>query len=56
MSKQLLDTGLDYLEIASKKVVHKASEFIWNKIKDTIAKLNYHKIVKPDENQKKLRK
>ena len=34
--KQLLDTGLD----ASKKVVHKAGEFIGNKIADAVTKSN----------------
>ena len=34
--KQLLDKGLD----ASKKVVHKADEFIGNKIADAITKSN----------------
>ena len=34
--KQLMDTGLD----ASKKVVHKAGEFIGNKIVDTVNKSN----------------
>ena len=34
--KQILDKGLD----ASKKVVHKASEFIGNKIADAVTKSN----------------
>ena len=34
--KQLLDTGLDSLKIASKKLVHKAGEFSENRIADAI--------------------
>ena len=30
--KQLLDTGLDALKAASKKLVHKIGEFLWNKL------------------------
>ena len=45
-----MDTGLDALKNASKKVVHKAaeetSEFIGNKIVDAVAKLNDEKILK----------
>ena len=33
--KQLLDTGLDSLKTASKKVVHKRGEFLGNKIANT---------------------
>ena len=36
--KQLLDTGLDFLKTDSKKIVHKASEFIGNEIADKIVK------------------
>ena len=36
--KQLLETALDYLKTASKKVVHKAVEFLGNKIADAIFK------------------
>ena len=50
--KRLLDTGLDSLKAASKKLVHKAGEFIGNKIADTVTKSNDYKIVKPDENPK----
>ena len=42
--KQLLDTGLD----ASKKVVHKAGEFIGNKIADTVIKSNDDNIEKQE--------
>ena len=42
--KQLLDTGLDSLKTASRKVVHKAAEatgeFIGNKTADNIVKTN----------------
>ena len=42
--KELLDTGLDTLKTASKKVIYKAAEatgeFIGNKIADKIAKTN----------------
>ena len=44
--KQLLDTGIDSLKIASKKVVHKAGEFLGNKIADPVTKSNNNKIVK----------
>ena len=46
--KQVLHTGLDSLENASKKVVHKVGEFIGNKIADAVTKSNDDKIVKPD--------
>ena len=36
--KQILDTGLDSLKTASKKVVHKAGEFIGNRIADAVTK------------------
>ena len=36
--KQLLDTELDAVKTASKKVLHKAGEFLGNKIEDKIAK------------------
>ena len=38
-----LDTGLDLLKTASKKVVHKTDEFFGNKIADAVANLyNYN--------------
>ena len=43
------NTGLDSLKTVSKKVVHKAGEFLGNKIADTVTKSNDDKIVKPDE-------
>ena len=36
--KQLLDSGLDSLKTPSKKVVHKAGEFLENKIVDGVTK------------------
>ena len=45
-----MDRGLQSLKTASKKVVHKAGEFLGNKIADAIPKSNNDKIVKPDEN------
>ena len=36
--KQLLDSGLDSLKNTSKKVVHKAGEFLENKIVDGVTK------------------
>ena len=42
--KQLLDAGLD----ASKKVVHKAGEFIGNKISNAVTKSNYDDIEKQE--------
>ena len=37
--KQLLDTGLNSLKTASKKVVHKAGEFIGNKTVDAVTNI-----------------
>ena len=37
---QLLDAGPDAVKTASRKVVHKASEFIGNKIEDLVTKSN----------------
>ena len=44
--KYLLDTGLDAVKTASKKVVHKTCEFLENKIADVVTKSNDDKIVK----------
>ena len=52
--KQVFHTGLDSLETASKKVVHKVGEFIGNKIADAVTKSNDDKIVKPDENPRNV--
>ena len=46
--KQLLDAGLDSLKSASKKVVHKACEFIGNKIAYVVTKSINDKIVKQE--------
>ena len=35
-----MDTGLDAVKTASKKVVHKAGEFLRNKIADAVTKSN----------------
>ena len=42
IKKQLLDTRLDAVT-ASKKVVHKAGEFLGNKTADAVTKSNYGK-------------
>ena len=49
-----MTTGLDSLKSASKKVVHKASEFLGNKIADAVTKSNGVKIIKPDENPRNV--
>ena len=41
-----MNTGLDSLKNASKKVVHKAGEFSGNKITDAVTKSTDDKIVK----------
>ena len=46
--KQLLDTGLDAVKTVYKKAVHKAGEFIGNKIADLVTKSNDNKIVKQE--------
>ena len=43
-----MDTELNSLKTASKKVVHKADEFSGNKIADTVTKSNDDKIVKQE--------
>ena len=57
--KQILDKGLD----ASKKVVHRADEFIGNKIVDTVTKSNddsigkqepVEEIIIPPENREEI--
>ena len=49
-----MDTGLDSLKTAFKKVVHKACKFLGNKIADEVTKSNDNKIVKPDENPRNV--
>ena len=60
--KQLLETGLDALKTASKKVVHKKGEFLGNKITGKIVKpkhvidgspRNFEEIIIPPEKTKK---
>ena len=43
-----MDTGLDSLKTASKKVVHKAGEYLGNKIADTVTKSNDNNIEKQE--------
>ena len=45
-----MDTGLN----VSKKVVHKAGEFLGNKIADAVTKSNNNKIVKPNKNPRNV--
>ena len=53
-----MDTGLDTLKTASKKVLHKAGEFLGNKTAGAVAKSKDNKIVKPkhviDENPRNV--
>ena len=44
----LLDTGLDALKTAFKKVVHKTSEVLGYQIADPVTKLNSDKTVKQE--------
>ena len=43
---QLLNTVLDSLKTATKKIFHKTSEFLGDKIADVVANSYYNKIVK----------
>ena len=43
-----MDTGLDAVKTASKKLVHKAGEFIGNKIADAVTKSNDDNIGKQE--------
>ena len=43
--KQLLDTGLDSLKTSSKRVVHKTSEFLGDKMAHAVTKSYNHKIL-----------
>ena len=49
-----MDTGLDSLKTASKKVVYKAGEFLENKTADAGTKSNDDNIEKPDENPRNV--
>ena len=51
-----MDTGVDAVKTASKKVVHKSGEFVVNKTADLVTKSKYDKIVKSDENLRKVEK
>ena len=44
----------DYLKTASKKVVHRAGEFLGNKFLNTVTKPNDDKIIKTDENSRNV--
>ena len=46
--KQLLNKGLDAVKTAFKKVVHKAGEFLRNKIAEAVTKSNHDKIKKQE--------
>ena len=50
-----MHTGLDPLKTDSNKVVHKAGEFLGNKIADAITKWNGDKIVKQEPVEKIIR-
>ena len=51
-----MDTGVDAVKTASKKVVHKAGEFVGNKTADLVTKSKDDKIVKSDENLRNVEK
>ena len=53
--KELLDTGIDALKSVSKKVVHKAGEFIGSKIADTVTKSSDDKTEKQKPVEEKKR-
>ena len=52
--KQFLDTGVDSLKAASKKIDHKTGEILRNKIADKVIMTIDDKIVKPFENQENV--
>ena len=51
---QSCGTGLVSLKTASKKVAHKVSEFLGNKIAEAATTSNNNKIVKPGENSRNI--
>ena len=51
-----MDTGVDAVKTASKKVVHKSGEFAGNKTADLVTKSKDDKIVKSDENLRNVEK
>ena len=56
IKKHVLDKELDSLKTGSKKVLHKADEFLGNKIEDAVTKSNDDKIMKPDGIKEMLKK
>ena len=52
--KQILDTGLDAVKAASKKVVHKPGKFLKSKIADTVTNSSDYKTEKPDINPRNV--
>ena len=51
-----MDTGLNAVKTGSNKVVHRAGEFLGNKIADAIAKSNNYKVAKADKNPRNVEK
>ena len=49
-TKKVLDTGLDGIKTAPKKVLYKASEFLRNKLAEAVTKFNGNQIKKTDQN------
>ena len=47
-----MDSGLDAVKTASKKIVHKSGEFIGNKIADAVTKSNDEKLMKQEPVEK----
>ena len=47
--KQLLNTGLDYLKTASKKVVDQTGEFLENKINKIVEQEHVEELIIPPE-------
>ena len=48
IKKRLLDTGLDCIKTASKKVVHKTGESLGNKMSEVVTKSKENKILKQE--------
>ena len=51
-----MNTGLNSLKTASKKVVHKTGGFLENKTADAVAKSNYDKIVEQEPVEEIIKK
>ena len=47
-----MDSGLNAVKTASKKIVHKSGEFIGNKIADAVTKSNDEKLMKQEPVEK----